>query len=165
MKKLLLGLLLFGFVFYTLGAQIRDQSYRLMLKGLLSHTVPEILPNQLAATSDSVVLLDTREREEYEVSHLRHARWVGYDDFDLSRVSDLPKNQKIVTYCSVGYRSEKIAEKLRAVGFTDVSNLYGGIFEWKNEGYPVFDDSGVTEKVHAFDRVWGIWLRKGEKVY
>ncbi|MDF9798803.1 hypothetical protein OKW21_004066 [Catalinimonas alkaloidigena] len=44
--------------------------------------------------------------------------------------------------------------------------MYGGIFEWVNQGQDVVDSSGQpTEKVHAYDRVWGIWLKQGEKVY
>ncbi|MEL6718853.1 MAG: rhodanese-like domain-containing protein, partial [Bacteroidota bacterium] len=68
-------------------------------------------------------------------------------------------------YCSVGYRSEKISEQLLEAGFKDVSNLYGGIFEWKNQDHEVVDEKGATEKVHAYDRVWGFWLKEGKKVY
>ncbi|MER3327952.1 MAG: rhodanese-like domain-containing protein, partial [Candidatus Kapaibacterium sp.] len=88
------------------------------------------------------------------------------DDFELSRVQEISKDSKIVVYCSVGYRSEKIAEKLQGAGYTDVSNLYGGIFEWVNQDRAVVDDQNTpTTKVHAFSRVWGVWLNKGEKVY
>lgn len=50
-------------------------------------------------------------------------------------------------------------------GFTRVSNLYGGIFEWVNEGHPVVRNGMPTEEVHAFSKTWGIWLRRGTKVY
>ena len=69
-------------------------------------------------------------------------------------------------YCSVGYRSEKISEKLEKLGYTNIYNLYGGIFEWKNVGKKVYDNKGqVTEKVHAYDNVWGRWLQNGEKCF
>ena len=65
-------------------------------------------------------------------------------------------------YCSVGYRSEKVSEKLIKAG----SNMYGSIFEWVNQGRPVYDSDGVpTDRVHAFDETWGAWLLKGEKVF
>lgn len=105
------------------------------------------------------------EHDEHAVSRFDNARWVGYDEFKLDRVKDLPKDAPIVVYCSVGYRSEKITEDLQAAGFTNVRNLYGGIFEWVNSGHPVVDDSGPTEHVHAYDRSWGRWLLRGEKVY
>lgn len=115
-----------------------------------------------------VVLLDAREREEYEVSHLQNAVWVGDRTFELDSVTPkIPdKNTEIVVYCSIGVRSENIGEKLTEAGYTNVKNLYGGIFEWKNEGFPVYDPEGnETDKVHAFSKHWGKLLKKGEKVY
>ena len=72
----------------------------------------------------------------------------------------------IVVYCSLGIRSEKISEKLKAEGYSNVRNLYGGIFEWKNKGFEVFDSEGKeTEKVHAYSKSWSKWLKNGEKIY
>ncbi len=136
-----------------------------MLNGLLSHTVPEIGVQQASREKSSFVFLDAREPKEFAVSHIQGAIPVGYDHFDWQQVAALPKNQPLVVYCSVGYRSEKISEKLRQAGFTNVSNLYGGIFEWVNQGMPVVDAQGETKNVHAYDRTWGLWLNKGRKVY
>jgi hypothetical protein len=71
-----------------------------------------------------------------------------------------------VVYCTVGVRSEKVGEKLKAAGYQNVRNLYGSIFEWVNQGNPVVDNQGKpTQQVHAYSRVWGVWLNKGEKIY
>ena len=44
--------------------------------------------------------------------------------------------------------------------------MYGGIFEWKNKGFKVFDsEEKETENVHAFSKEWSKWLKKGVKVY
>lgn len=115
-----------------------------------------------------VMTLDARQKEEYDVSHLKNALWVGFKTFDPEAVSAkiVDKDTEIVVYCSIGVRSENIGEKLREAGYTNVKNLYGGIFEWKNEGHPVYDaDGNETEKVHAFSKHWGKLLKKGEKVY
>ncbi|PCJ84688.1 MAG: rhodanese [Flavobacteriales bacterium] len=135
-----------------------------MLKALLSHSVNEVNVKEVIGDT-TIVFLDAREKREYEVSHIKTAKWVGYDDFKMKRVDAIPKNKKVVVYCSVGYRSEKIAEKLMESGYTEVSNLYGGIFEWKNQENPVYNKNGEMEKIHAYDKTWGIWLNKGEKVY
>ncbi len=146
-------------------AQTTSKAYDLMLKTLYKETVPTMTVSELKKTA-TPVLLDTRTKAEYDVSHLRGARWVGYDEFDLSRVGDIPKNANIVVYCSVGYRSEKVGEKLQTAGYQRVHNLYGSLFEWVNQGNPVVDNSGSpTRRVHAFSRPWGIWLKRGEKVY
>lgn len=156
------------FLFVTLSAQaqkVTSKSYGEMLFSLLSHSVPEI-EVKTAAALKKTIFIDAREEVEFNVSHIKNAYWSGYDDFDMKRLTGVPKNIQIVVYCSVGYRSEKIAEKLIAAGFSKVWNLYGGIFEWKNQGYPVYDLSGLeTEKVHAYDKSWGMWLTTGEKVY
>lgn len=145
---------------------VESGSYRFMLKTLLSHTVPEIDVATAAEADNSTLFLDARERNEYDVSHIQGALWVGYDDFDMARLAGVPKETPLVVYCSVGYRSEKISERLLAAGYTNVANLYGGVFEWKNQDHPVVDPQGQpTEEVHAFNRTWGIWLKEGEKVY
>jgi rhodanese-related sulfurtransferase len=147
-------------------AQVKSKSYRLMLQSLLSRSVPEMSVAQLAENSQGYTLLDAREPSETNISGIAGALPVGYDHFQVQSVAYLDKNIPVVVYCSVGYRSEKIAEKLLAAGFTQVFNLYGGIFEWVNQGQPVVDKSGkTTRKVHAYSRAWGVWLRKGERVY
>ncbi len=145
---------------------IESGSYRVMLRTLLSHTVPEVQVADAAKATNATLFLDARERNEFEVSHIQGARWVGYDDFDMQRVAGIPKETPLVVYCSVGYRSEKISERLLEAGFNDVANLYGGIFEWKNQDQSVVNMNGQsTERVHAYNRSWGIWLKEGERVY
>ena len=165
MKKewILLGALLP--VSFGSFAQISSKAYATMLNALYKKTVPLISVAALQKQPNTI-LLDTRTKEEYGVSHLPNAIWVGYDDFDLKRVASIPKNGTIVVYCSVGYRSEKIGEKLLSAGYPHVHNLYGSLFEWVNEGYPVVDSQGKpTQRVHAYSRLWGVWLKRGEKVY
>jgi rhodanese-related sulfurtransferase len=121
---------------------------------------------ELKTKKNDVFLLDAREREEYEVSHLKNARFVGFKEFDIESVKDISKNAPIVVYCSIGVRSEKIGEKLLAAGYTNVRNCYGSIFEWVNQGNVVVDmDNKPTQKVHAYNKKWGVWVKKGERVY
>jgi rhodanese-related sulfurtransferase len=144
--------------------QVKSGTYQAMLKKLLSHTVPETTVEE-AKFKKEVFFLDAREPKEYAVSHIEGSTHVGYDHFDLSKMPVMPMDTPIIVYCSVGYRSEKIAEQLIAEGYTKVSNLYGGIFEWVNEEQPVYDKRGKTQKVHAYNKIWGVWLNKGKKVY
>lgn len=167
---IILIILLIGIIFLTienLRAQthVDNKAYDVMLSTLLKHSVPEIAVDSFKQNT-SCVLLDAREKREYDVSHIQNAIWVGYNDFDINRISGLDKTEHIVVYCSVGYRSEKIAEKLKAAGYTNTSNLYGGIFEWVNDGNAVINsDNESTQKIHAYSKTWGVWLSKGEKVY
>ena len=126
-------------------------------------SVEELRMDQL---NEKVLILDAREEEEFRVSHLKNSVFVGYDNFNLSVLDTIPKDKQIVVYCSLGIRSEDIGQKLQKAGFRNVENLYGGIFEWKNKGFPVFDSNdNQTEKVHAFSEQWGKWLKNAEKIY
>ena len=120
-----------------------------------------------SANLSTALILDTREKEEFEVSKLKNAIWVGYDDFDVSQIDSLNRNQEIVVYCSVGYRSSKVGVQLKEAGFMNVKNLYGGIFKWANEGRPLYNDSKRTNKIHAFNKKWGRFLSNPDliKVY
>jgi rhodanese-related sulfurtransferase len=152
---------------FCVGMGVSQDPISKALQKYNSRTVPYITTADLAE-ADTVVLLDTRKEEEYTTSHLKDALWVGYKTFDIQRVLETikDKNTPVVVYCSIGVRSEDIGEKLLAAGYTNVHNLYGGIFDWKNKGYPVYDVKGTeTNKVHAFDKQWGKLLTKGEKVY
>ncbi len=125
-------------------------------------------PFDSAQGDNNIVLLDSRELKEYKVSHLKNAIHVGYDKFNLkettSKLAD--KNATIVVYCSIGIRSEDIAEKLQKAGYKNVFNLFGGIFEWKNKQNIVVDSlNNSTEKTHTFNKEWSKWLKKGVKVY
>ena len=157
------GLLLFAIASF---GQVKSGAYRVMLNGFLSHSVPETGIQAAAQDSASYIFLDAREPREFAVSHIAGAIPVGYDHFEIENLPvNFSKNRRILVYCSVGYRSEKVTEKLQKAGFTNVSNLYGGIFEWVNQGLPVVNETGLTNDVHAYNYTWGVWLRKGRKVY
>ncbi|MEK6781945.1 MAG: rhodanese-like domain-containing protein [Bacteroidota bacterium] len=161
----LVSFLFVVFSFVSASAQVQSSAFALTLQTLLSHSVPELSVRQVEDLED-YLLLDARESEEYQVSHIAKAKHVGYDEFDIKELDHVRKNERIVVYCSVGYRSEKIGEKLKKAGFAEVSNLYGGIFEWVNQGQPVVDKDGrPTENIHAYSKTWGIWLTRGNKVY
>lgn len=112
-------------------------------------------------------LIDSREKKEFSVSRIAGAVNFPYDSFTIDDV-DLSqlRGKTVIVYCSIGYRSGKIAEALRAAGVKSVFNLYGGIFEWSNRGLPLVDAKGLsTKQVHAYSRSWGKWIDKGEKVF
>jgi len=139
-----------------------------LLKKYNDNGVPYITVEELAMPKTEAILLDSREPKEFKVSHIKGATCVGYDNFDIASIEkQYPnKDEKIVVYCSLGIRSETVGEKLKKAGYTNVYNLYGGIFEWKNKDKIVIDSQEKeTEKVHTFNKDWSKWLNKGEKIY
>lgn len=131
-------------------------------------SIPYITVKDLFKKEKEVILLDARESSEFEVSHLKNALFVGYDNFNLKRTIKKINNkqQTIIVYCSLGIRSEDIAEKLKKAGYTNIYNLHGGIFEWKNNNFPVYNSIGKeTDSIHTFNHEWSKWLKKGIKIY
>lgn len=145
-----------------------QKSLSKLLKKYNTESIPYIYVDSLKNCMNTITLLDARENKEFRVSHIKNAIFVGYTTFSIEKtIKKLPnKDAKIVVYCSLGIRSEDIAEKLMRKGYTNVYNLYGGIFEWKNKENNVFNaNEEKSEKIHAFNKEWGKWLKKGEKVY
>ena len=101
-KKIILVIL--SLIPLSLFAQIKNNDFKQMLDNMYNHTVPLIRVDSLKNLKN-VFLLDTREREEFEVSHLKNARNVGYIWFDMRKIYDIPKDAVVIVYCSVGYRS------------------------------------------------------------
>ena len=147
-------------------AQVKSNSFNLTLKLLLKTSTPSIGIEEAFKNPGNYLFLDAREINEYNVSHIQRARYVGDKDFSLNKIADIPKNKQVIVYCSIGKRSEDIVLKMKKAGFVHVKNLYGGIFEWVNDGHPVYSASGnITDSVHAYSRFWGQYLVKGFKVY
>ena len=167
MKKQFIIILFLGF---TLSVASQNYvSFDEMKENIVSKTIPLISVQELKKvenTKAKFLLIDTREKTEYEVSHIKGAKFISYDNFNIKDLKEVDKETIVIVYCSVGYRSEKVGEKLKKEGFKKVMNLKGGIFDWVNWGFPVYDIEGnETEKIHAYDKSWGKWLTKGEKVY
>lgn len=163
MKLTLQALLLLMSTFSFSQETIAD-----LLKQYNNKSVPYISTQELAMSQNTVVLLDARELKEFETSHIKNAIPIGYDTFDLDAVTAAikDKEKEIVVYCSVGIRSEVIAEKLKKAGYKNISNLYGGIFKWKNENFTVYNaKEKETDSIHTFNKEWSKWLTKGVKVY
>jgi len=132
-----------------------------MCQQYIQKTVPLVQPQELYKISNEkkVYILDAREPNEYKTSHIKGAIAVGYDHFSTDKIKHLDKSKPVYIYCSIGYRSEKIGEKLIAEGFKNVYNLYGGIFYWANLGLPLEDSTNKrTTKVHGYNNDWSKWL-------
>lgn len=165
MEKKIFVTFLIGLLF--LGAVNGQQAFDKKLRAMYKNTVPLIYPQQLNHSKlKEVVLLDTRSKAEFDVSHIQGATFIDYETFNPSYVEGLDRNADIVVYCAVGYRSERIGEKLLEMGFANVHNLYGGIVQWSNVNKPVINKKDLpTDSVHTGTREWSVWLTHGIKVY
>lgn len=165
---ILIALTVFSCSSTIFAQRAQNPRYTQKLERIYKHSVPLVDPKtaeEILAGDKEVLLLDTRTKREYEVSHIPNATFVDFNSFDKKDWKEMDREQPIIVYCSVGYRSERIGEKLQNMGFKNISNLYGGIFEWKNVGNEVVDrEERPTEQVHTYNADWGRWLDRGEKV-
>lgn len=158
------SLLLIFFYGFVCAALAQNTAYKILLSGIYDAEFPVLRPEQIQDLKNYQIL-DTRERDEFEVSHIQGAKWVGFDTFELGSIQNLDKNKPVLVYCTVGARSENIGKKLKNAGFEQVFNLYGGIIHWANEEKPLFKSESPTVRVHTYNRVWSIWLTSGQKVF
>jgi rhodanese-related sulfurtransferase len=137
---------------------VRNMEFDKEISSLLDFSIP-VISVQDARHKKDVLFLDAREKPEYEISHIPGAVHIGYDHWDKIVLDGIPKDREIILYCSVGYRSEKIGNKLKALGFSRVRNLYGSIFEWVNKGLPLEDSlGGPSQRVHTYNKNWSKWV-------
>lgn len=130
------------------------------LTHLLRYDIPLIGADSLAGLKD-IAIFDTRNEEEYSVSHIPSAVQLSPKQGIPSWILAKDRDETIVLYCSVGYRSENVARKLQEQGFTNVYNLYGSIFDWVEKGYPLEDMKGNnTLRVHTYNQRWGKLLTR-----
>lgn len=125
--------------------------------------VPQLSTERLAEmlTADAdLVLLDARSTEEFETSHLQGAIRATSIRAAREALKGRGEESIVVVYCSVGYRSSRLAQQLRAKGVENVFNLEGSLFKWANEGRPIYRGSKPVRFVHPFDPEWGKLLDK-----
>ncbi len=169
MRTHLVSLLLLPLVTTGTGCS-QDLAWSTVLESIRRDypTVPQLSTDSLAAwladsTATPPVLLDVREPDEYAVSHLRGALRVAPDSFSVAQLDSLPRDTPIVAYCSVGYRSAAVVQRLREAGYTRAVNLEGSLFRWANEGRPVYRDGAPVREVHPYNRLWGRLLDESRR--
>lgn len=99
-----------------------------------------VSPQQLVdmVNRQQAVVLDVRERKEFQAGHIVEAVNVPFSALD-NRVDELKKyrDRPIVVTCKMGQTAGAAGTLLRKQGFENVSRLTGGMAEWRNQNLPV----------------------------
>ncbi len=99
-----------------------------------------------------VVFFDARSEAERAVSTLPGA----VSEQDYLADPDHFAGKKAVIYCTIGYRSGVLVQKLGTKGIA-AANLATGIVGWLHAGGPLVDASGApTRRVHVYGRTWDL---------
>jgi rhodanese-related sulfurtransferase len=116
--------------------------------------VADITPGEvrrLLAQKAKVVLVDVRTAAEQQVSMLPGA--VTSEVF-LSN-PEAYRDHTIVGYCTISYRSGRLARELRPQGIT-MRNLEGGLLAWLHEGGQVYARGVESRRVHVYGPKWDL---------
>jgi rhodanese-related sulfurtransferase len=96
--------------------------------------VPSITCNEyreLKASGADHVLIDVRERDEWDAGHIDGAMHIPRGMLEFKIAEAVPeKNKPIVVQCASGGRAALCGQTLRKLGYTNVKNLEGGYAEW-----------------------------------
>jgi rhodanese-related sulfurtransferase len=129
--------------------------------GLFAPDVPSVTVEELIAASEQggfpvdgdegrkrFLLVDVRDDNEHSVSLIPGA--ITRSDYESNRA--LYVAQRIVPYCTVGYRSGRYTRELRQQG-VDAVNFEGSIMAWVEAGQPLVTPNGKdTRRVHTWSR-------------
>lgn len=86
---------------------------------------------------ENIILVDCREQDEWNSGHIPQAQFLPLSDFP-NQTTKLPnKDASIVLQCRSGARSLRAAQYLAEQGYTDLTNLEGGILGWAHHGLPI----------------------------
>ena len=78
--------------------------------------------------NNSVILIDVRGSEERKLASLEAAMPMSSEA--MSKIELMPKDTALAFICHVGNRSQVAAEHFRKQGYSNVSNVVGGIDAW-----------------------------------
>lgn len=107
-----------------------------------------------------VIFVDVRSSEEQTVSMIAGA--LGHEKFLEN--PDPYKKRTVIGYCTISYRSGKLANKLRKRGIRMI-NLRGGLLAWLHAGGQVHRDGIPVRKVHVYGRKWDLAPSSYETIY
>ena len=91
-----------------------------------------------ALEKSSAVVVDVREPSEQAAGVVKGALLIPMGQVENRLTGIAPsKTQPIILMCATQNRSAKLAEKLQAAGYTNVSFVQGGMSQWSARGWPM----------------------------
>lgn len=87
---------------------------------------------------DTCMILDVRTPDEYASCHIRGSVNENFFSPDFrNNISKRDRGKRYLVYCTQGTRGSRTMNLMRDLGFSDVTNIRGGISAWQDAGLPV----------------------------
>jgi phage shock protein E len=138
-RALLLGLVaLAALVLAGCGGSTTDTASPATTAGVAAVTLVSPEQAQKVIDAGGVTLLDVRTPEEFAAGHIAGAQNIDFYATDFAnRIDALDPSSAYVVYCHSGNRSGQATALMADKGFTDVTDVDGGIAAWESAGLPV----------------------------
>ena len=98
----------------------------------MRHFTPKQLQEFLASTSEQPLLLDVRERWEFEYCSIEGSVLIPMGQLP-DKLETLDPSQEIIMICHHGIRSRQMGYYMEQAGFKHITNLDGGVEQWAND--------------------------------
>ena len=95
--------------------------------------IEEVTPEQvreMQARGESVVYLDVREPNEWNLGRLPQALHLPRGNLETKVEGLIDRNQKVVVYCARGNRSALAALAMKQMGYENVASMARGFLGW-----------------------------------
>ena len=167
--KALPGISLLGLIGFAMVCVISPKIFTKAAYALVKlefDDIPEFSSTSLHQLSQDnndseYTIVDVRTPEERSISMIAGA--IDQESFERNRSDYL--NQKIIVYCTIGYRSGFYTRSLRQSGF-EAYNLSEGILGWTHIHGRLLNPKGQTTKqVHVYSRPWNLGVNNHIAVF
>ena len=85
---------------------------------------------QLREHDPSIVFLDVREPNEWNLGRIPGALFIARGNLESRVEATIPREKKIIIYCARGNRSALAALTLKQMGYENVASMSRGIQGW-----------------------------------
>jgi rhodanese-related sulfurtransferase len=139
--KISIFLIITFFMFYSVSAvnavdKTPEQVVREAKAAISEVSIDEV--KKMIDNKEDIILLDVRDREEYETGHIPGAINISRGSLDFKVHLIIPdKNAKVIVYCGLDLRSPLATKSMNDLGYKKAVNMIGGLKAWKEAGYPV----------------------------
>jgi rhodanese-related sulfurtransferase len=99
--------------------------------------IPAAEVKAMIERGERVVYLDVRELGEYNLGRLPGAVHIPCGSLEQRVEAAVPRDARVIVYCSAGVRSAAAARTLQTMGYTDVVSMAGGLRDYLPTGGPI----------------------------
>ena len=106
--------------------------------GLSAPKVVSLEAAREALDKSSAIVIDIREPGEHATGVAKGAKLIPMSQLS-QRIKEVPQSpdQPVLLICNTQNRSSRVAEQLRAAGYSNISYVNGGMSQWATRNWPM----------------------------